>query len=153
MKNIRLAALGLVVLFALGASGCNNSVVGVQDYGSVTGRVIDSGSNQPIANALISVGSLYTAYADRGGAFTVPNIPVGPQTITIRAPGYQTTAVVAHIRKDQTFSVNYIALRQTNPTNGSTEPSIPVPTMGPTMEPTMEPTPMDTSSPIATASP
>jgi hypothetical protein len=151
---MRFAVLGLVVLFALGAdngSGCNNSVVGVQDYGSVTGRVIDTTSNQPVSNALISVGSLYTAYADRGGAFTVPNIPVGPQTITVRAPGYQTTSVIAHIRKDQTYSVSYIALRPTSNVNGG--PSLPLPTMAATTEPTMEPTPMEQSSPSATASP
>jgi hypothetical protein len=150
MRNMRFAVLGLVVLFALGAdngSGCNNSVVGVQDYGSVTGRVIDTTSNQPVPNALISVGSLYTAYADREGAFTVPNIPIGPQTITVRAPGYQTTAVIAHIRKDQTYSVSYIALRPTSNVNGASGPPLPLPTMAPTMEPTPQPSPTATASP------
>ena len=59
---MRYAVLGMLLLFALG-DGCSPppNVVGVQDYGRVTGRVLDAMTNRPIPNALVSVGSLYTA--------------------------------------------------------------------------------------------
>ena len=75
-SDMRNLVLGLVLLLALGDS-CNNNVVGVQDYGNVTGRVLDATTNRPIANAIVSVGSLFTATADMNGAFTLQHIPIG----------------------------------------------------------------------------
>src|SRR5665213_4073385 len=108
--RIRLGILGLVLLLGLGAEGggCGNGVVGVQYYDSITGRVIDATTNQPIGNALVSVGSLYTAYADSQGAFTLATIPAGPQNVTARAPGYITNFVKIRVKKDTTGSVGYL---------------------------------------------
>ena len=53
MTAMRYAVLGMLLLFALG-DGCSPppNVVGVQDYGQVTGRVLDAMTNRPIPNAL-----------------------------------------------------------------------------------------------------
>src|SRR5271154_12338 len=101
MRNL---VLGLVVFLAMGDS-CNNGVVGVQDYGSVTGRVLDATTNRPISAAIISVGSLYTASADGYGAFTMQRIPIGQQTVTARMPGFTTVSQVVRVRKDATSQV------------------------------------------------
>ena len=125
------------MLLALGAegdgSGCNNHVVGVQDYGSVTGRVIDGTTNQPIPNALVSVGSLYTAYADTQGAFTLATIPAGPQNVTARASGYHTNFVKVRIKKDITVSAGYLTLMPVVP--GAGPPPTPIPSATPTASP------------------
>jgi hypothetical protein len=130
--RIRLGILGLVLLLGLGAEGggCSNGVVGVQDYGSVTGRVIDGTTNQPIGNALVSVGSLYTAYADSQGAFTLATIPAGPQNVTARAPGYITNFVKTRVKKDTTASVGYLTLMPV--VVGAGPPPTPLPTITPT---------------------
>ncbi|MBV8654951.1 MAG: hypothetical protein JO160_02830, partial [Candidatus Eremiobacteraeota bacterium] len=49
---MRYAVLGMLLLFALG-DGCSPTpgVVGVQDYGQVTGRVLDAMTNRPIPSA------------------------------------------------------------------------------------------------------
>ena len=106
MRNL---VLGLVLLLALGDS-CNNGVVGVQDYGSVTGRVLDATTNHPIANALVSVGSLFVVTADAEGAFTLPHVPVGLQSVTARMPGYTTDATTLRVKKDTTAQVGYLRL-------------------------------------------
>ncbi|MDP9024068.1 MAG: carboxypeptidase-like regulatory domain-containing protein, partial [Candidatus Eremiobacteraeota bacterium] len=98
MRNL---VLGFVIFLALGDS-CSNGVVGVQDYGSVTGRVLDATTNKPVPNAIVSVGSIFTATADTRGAFTMPRIPVGSQSVTVRAPGFTTTTADVRIRKDRT---------------------------------------------------
>ena len=97
---MRYAVLGMLLLFALG-DGCSPppNVVGVQDFGHVTGRVLDAMTNRPIANALLSVGSLYTTRADVNGGFTLRAV-AGDQTVTARAAGYATVTADTTITKD-----------------------------------------------------
>jgi len=111
--KLRFGILGLVLLLGLGADGggCNGSPVGVQDYGTITGRVIDAATNKPIGGALISVGSLYTGYADPQGAFSLTPVPTGTQTVTARSPGYASGTADILVRKDQAVSVDYIKLQ------------------------------------------
>jgi hypothetical protein len=106
---MRKLVLGLVVLLTMGDS-CNNGVVGVQDYGIVTGRVLDATTNKPIANAIVSVGSLFVVTADAQGAFTLPHVPVGHQPVTARMPGFTTDSATVTVKKDATAQVGYLRL-------------------------------------------
>jgi hypothetical protein len=136
---MRYAILGMLLLFALG-DGCSPTpnVVGVQDYGRITGRVLDAMTNKPISNALVSVGSLYATSADARGAFTLMRVPVGDQTVTARSPGYDYATADTTVLKDQAVDVGYVRL---------------VPVIHPEGQPTLPPPPTPTPSPIATASP
>lgn len=136
---MRHAVLGMIILFALGdACAPTPGVVGVQDYGQVTGRVLDAMTNRPISNALVSVGSLYTASADARGAFLLEKVPAGDQTVTARAPGYSTGSGDVTVSKDRTASVGYVRL---------------VPVIHPEGQPTLQPpaTPTPQASPTAPA--
>jgi len=147
---MRKLVLGLVVFLAMGDS-CNNGVVGVQDYGSVTGRVLDATTNRPISAAIISVGSLYTASADGYGAFTMQHIPIGQQTVTARMPGFTTVSQVVRVRKDQTSQAGYLRIVPlTKPDNLPTLAPPPTPTPAASVEPTWTP---PQESPSAGASP
>ena len=137
----RIAILGFVLLLTLG-DGCNNSVVGVQDYGGVTGRVLDATTNKPIANALVSVGSLFVATADTNGGFNMNHIPIGNQEVTARSPGFTTASASIEIVKNKTAMVGY--LRLVPVTKPYTQPTLPppaTPTPGPNAVPTWAPTP------------
>jgi len=149
MRNL---VLGLVFLLAMGDS-CNNGVVGVQDYGSVTGRVLDATTNRPIANAFVSVGSLFVVTADGQGAFTLPHVPVGLQSVTARMPGYTTDATTLRVKKDETAQVGYLRLVPLS--KPEAVPTLPPPAT-PTPEVTVIPTyvpPGYTPSPSASPSP
>jgi hypothetical protein len=135
---MRRLVLGLVMLVALGDS-CNNAVVGVQTYGIVTGRVLDATTNRPIPNAIVSVGSLFTGTADAQGAFTLPHVPVGLQTVTARMPGYTTDSSNVRVHKDATASVGYLRLVPYT--------SEGIPTLAPPATPTPVPTAVSTWSP------
>ena len=136
---MRYAVMGMLLLFALG-DGCSPpaNVVGVQDFGRVAGRVLDAMTNRPIANALVSVGSLYTTRADVNGGFILRAV-AGDQTVTARAAGYTTATSDTTITKDTTVSIGYIRL---------------VPLTSPAGQPTLSPpmTPAPRASPSATAS-
>ncbi|HEY5425534.1 MAG TPA: carboxypeptidase regulatory-like domain-containing protein [Candidatus Tumulicola sp.] len=165
-------------MFALGDSCAPTpGVVGVQDYGQVTGRVLDAMTNRPIPNALVSVGSLYTASADARGVFVLSKVPAGDQTVTGRAPGFSTGSGDVTVLKDRTVSVGYVRLvpvihpegqptlqppatpsPQPSPTSAPTQPPAPgvAPTPGgaPVVTPTPSPGPLPvTPAPAASATP
>jgi hypothetical protein len=159
MRNL---VLGLVLVLAMGDS-CNNGVVGVQDYGSVTGRVLDATTNRPLANAIVSVGSLFVVTADALGAFTLPHVPIGLQNVTARMPGFTTDATTLRVRKDATAQAGYLRLVPlAKPDAVPTLPPPPTPTPEATVIPTYVPPGYSPSpsasltpaaSPSATASP
>lgn len=149
---MRRLVLGLVLLLTMGDS-CNNGVVGVQDYGSVTGRVLDATTNAPIADAIVSVGSLFVNTADAHGAFTIPHVPVGLQQVTARMPGFTTVTTTIRIKKDETAQVGFLRIVPiTKPDAEPTLPPPPTPTPEVTIVPTYVP-PGYTPSPAASAAP
>jgi hypothetical protein len=83
----------LAALTFLSAACVNPNAIGVQDTGSIFGRVIDGRSQQPVANAIVSVNSVLNKKTDGSGAFSIANVPVGTQTLTVYANGYQTATV------------------------------------------------------------
>jgi hypothetical protein len=129
----------MLLLFALG-DGCSPpaNVVGVQDYGRVAGRVLDAMTNRPIPNALVSVGSLYTARADVNGGFMLRAV-AGDQTVTARAAGYTTATADTTIPKDSTVSIGYIRLVPLSAPQGQ-----------PTLSPPSTPTPAASAAPSLT---
>jgi len=141
----------MIFLFALG-DGCSPTpnVVGVQDYGQVTGRVLDAMTNRPIPSALVSVGSLYTTTADPNGAFTLTKVPVGDQTVTARAAGYDYSTADTTVQKDQAVSIGYVRLvPSVHPAGQPTLPPPPTPAPAPTPAPTAT----ASASPAASGSP
>jgi hypothetical protein len=147
---MRFAVLGMLMLFALG-DGCSSTpnVVGVQDYGAVSGRVLDAMTNKPIPSALVSVGSLYTSQADARGGFTVNTVPVGDQTVTARSPGYDNASTDVTIKKNGSVDAGYIRLVPTIHPEG--QPTLPPPATPTPATPT--PGPAASASPGAGASP
>jgi hypothetical protein len=140
------------MLLTMGDS-CNNGVVGVQDYGSVTGRVLDATTNRPIPTAIVSVGSLYVSSADAQGAFTIPHVPIGLQSVTARMPGFTTTQMQLRVKKDQTAQAGYLRIVPiTKPDSVPTLPPPPTPTPEVTIVPTYVP-PGYTASPAASPTP
>lgn len=109
---MKLLTLAFVLLLGgANGGGCSNpNYIGVQDYGSLTGRVIDAKTNQPISSALVAVGSTVTATTDAQGAFTLTQVPAGTQTVTVSAAGYTTTTQTASVKKDQTIQLGYVKL-------------------------------------------
>jgi hypothetical protein len=144
----------MLMLFALG-DGCSSTpnVVGVQDYGAVTGRVLDAMTNKPIPTALVSVGSLYTSQADARGGFIINVVPVGDQTVTARSPGYDTATADVTIKKNGTVDAGYVRLVPTvHPEGQATLPPPPTPTPA-TPSPAPSASVSPGASPASSASP
>lgn len=134
-----------MLVLSLGANGggCSNpNGGGVQQYGTIVGRVLDATNNRPVGGVLISVGSLYTTYTDPQGAFRLINIPIGNQDVSANSPGYAVGTIRAKVRDGQTVNAGY--LRIVPLTGGPTVPPPPTPTPTPGSEtpvPALTPTP------------
>jgi hypothetical protein len=105
------AGLGTLALLTL-IGGCDPNQIGLQDYGTIVGRVADQ-DGKPIQGALVrSTGTTYTFTTDKTGAFAIQKVAVGQQTVTAYGPGYAgnaTTDVI--VTKDQTVQAGDLHLQ------------------------------------------
>src|SRR3990170_1736035 len=61
--------------------------------GTVTGRVVDSTSQQPLSNATVRVeGTQLGTLTRDDGTFTVAGVPAGPQTVRVTRVGFASKA-------------------------------------------------------------
>ena len=110
-KMVRSAfALGLA-LCAFLACAPNTDEIGSDGTGTVTGRIVDIDSMQPISGATIMIGNIVsiTAVSDQGG-FVLRNVPVGTGTITISVTGWQTYRGPVTVVKNTATDVGVIGL-------------------------------------------
>ena len=86
------SVIGLFALLAACAPNPNGQ--GVTDTGTITGRLLDAKTQQPINSATVAVGAqaVRLSASDAGG-FTL-TVPIGTQSVDINAIGY----VPAHLR-------------------------------------------------------
>lgn len=108
-----LCALAMVTLLGAGCENPNGQ--GLQEFGSITGRLLDDQTGQPItvSQTYVSVGSVVVTSVDAKGGFTLGKVPVGKQTVNINALTYRTMSIDVNVVKDQTSDVGYIRLKST----------------------------------------
>jgi len=108
------AAAGALALGMLAACA-NPNFIGLQDFGTVNGNVVDQ-NGKPISQALVSITGSNSAgvYTQSNGSFTLVNIAVGEQTLSVSAAGYtsnnSTTVIVL---KNQNVTAGNIVLTST----------------------------------------
>jgi hypothetical protein len=79
----------LVLPLALLAGCGDNGVPPAANYGSISGRVYDATTNQPIAGVLVSVDTILNATTASDGTYRIGTIPSGQYTMAIQPPsGY-----------------------------------------------------------------
>uniref|UniRef100_E6PI62 Carboxypeptidase-like regulatory domain-containing protein n=1 Tax=mine drainage metagenome TaxID=410659 RepID=E6PI62_9ZZZZ len=151
----RTLVIALLVLTAIGSS-CSPppNVVGVQSYGTVVGRVLDATTNLPIPEALVSVGSLYTATADKKGGFVLTGVPIGNQVVQVHAPGYTYVSKRVFVLQNKTANARYLRLVPAAlPAGEATLPPPGTPSPSPEPSASASPEPSSTPSPTVSASP
>ncbi len=76
---------------ALAACGPNPNPNGETQVGVIVGTVLDGSNGQAVPSATIVVGTIVrNLVAADGGKFTLEGVPIGNQTLVIRAIGYTT---------------------------------------------------------------
>ena len=111
-RSLLCLTLGIVLMGA----GCQNpNGGGVQDFGTITGRLLDARTGAPlsVSGVYISVGATVVSLVDSQGGFTIPHVPIGKQTVTVNAIGYETYSFQVNIVKNQNSDAGYIKLTST----------------------------------------
>ena len=113
LSRSRLCILAAATLLGAGCSNPNGE--GLQDFGNITGRLVDdrTGSAIAVSGIYISVGAVVVSQVDNQGGFTLQHVPIGKQTVTINAITYAQTSFDVNVVKDQTSDVGYIRLKST----------------------------------------
>lgn len=108
MKFVTLATALLLVAF----------VPGVAQEGTITGRVIDADTRQPLRGATIVVQpagaakenvtrTKYGAYAGKTGAFSITDVPAGSYVVEARFVGYKKQTRKVSVVADETASAEF----------------------------------------------
>ncbi|MBM4188131.1 MAG: SusC/RagA family TonB-linked outer membrane protein [Gemmatimonadetes bacterium] len=94
-----LVALALATLAAL--------PVAAQQNGTVTGRVVDGASKQPLVGARVSiVGTALTAPTNADGRYRITSVPIGTQTVRVYQIGYAAGSRPAEVTAGGTTTVD-----------------------------------------------
>jgi len=107
--------LAWIVALVTLTSCANPNFIGVQDYGTIYGNVIDT-AGKPIAGALVSATGTSSTFRSGGdGAFRLPQVSIGTQIVSVSAPGYGPPAATISIlvEKNAERSVGNITLPST----------------------------------------
>ncbi len=93
--------------------------------GSATGKVIDASSGQLLGgvSVVLQSNTNIKTTTDSTGAFTLANIPAGPQKISLSYSGYGTATVSANIPGGSTLDLGVLPLAS-NPTFGALKGTI-----------------------------
>jgi hypothetical protein len=107
------SAFALGTIAALSACG-NPNPSGVTETGTITGRLIDAKTQQPIPTAVVSVGIIVMNLTPSNqGGFTLNNVPIGQQTLNISAIGYAPLQEQVIVQTGQDSSLGDLPLTPT----------------------------------------
>ncbi|MDT0646772.1 carboxypeptidase regulatory-like domain-containing protein [Zunongwangia sp. F260] len=103
MKNIKyLSALCVLLLFG----ACSEDTIDALGNGSITGTVVNEGSNEPINNVRISTNpASSTVFTDENGEFVLENISEGDYSVEARKEGLLTRFEGATVRPNSEVNV------------------------------------------------
>jgi hypothetical protein len=103
---MRYVSLVGTILAALALSGCPNpNAIGVQKYGTVAVTAVLASNGQPVANALVSIGSMQTCNTHADGTCPITQVPIGEQLVHAEATGLTSTPVPVNVLENQTVNV------------------------------------------------
>jgi carboxypeptidase family protein len=96
-----------VTLLLSATTACNNdSLPPAAGYAPVSGTILDSTTNAPIAGAVVTIDTVLTATTDASGKFSIDKVPSGLADYSVQAKGYQAVQASANIEPGKPFALN-----------------------------------------------
>ena len=112
----------LLFLF-IAVAGCSEDTIDETGFGTITGTVVEEGTNEPVENARISTNpASSTVFTDEDGNFTLNKIPADDYSVEARKDGLITQFEGASVMADATVSVIF---EMQQGTAGNKAPSAP----------------------------
>lgn len=102
LAAIAIAAVGTAEARAQQGAAAGDSVA----TANLVGQVVSATTGKPIDGAVVSLkGSGFGAITDTLGAFRMPDVPAGPDTIEVRFIGYEPSSVELELEPERTTHV------------------------------------------------
>ncbi len=96
----------LFAIIVIGIGACEKDKIEVQEYGSVTGIVLDATTNMPVPTANISTNPASSSIlSDADGKFTINQVPIGSVVVTAQKDQYATGTSKVSVLANQTTDV------------------------------------------------
>ncbi|MDP2453900.1 MULTISPECIES: carboxypeptidase-like regulatory domain-containing protein [unclassified Kaistella] len=104
MKTLLYSLFGsLLFLFCI---SCREDLVGKVTTGTITGKVVQKGTNTPIPNVKIFTSpTTQTIFTSADGTFKLENIPIGDYSLKAELTGYLSTFQGVNLKTGQSVSV------------------------------------------------
>ena len=112
------------ICWTLAACGPNPNPNGETHMGTIVGTVLDASNGQPVPSATIVVGTLVrNLVASDSGKFILESVPIGNQTLVIRAIGYTTETETILVTTGNTSKAGDAGLVRLQSTLGPASPT------------------------------
>ena len=114
----------LVLFLGLAVTACSEDTIDDTGFGTITGTVVEDGTNEPVENARISTNpASSTVFTDENGNFTLDNIPADDYSVEARKDGLLTKFEGVSVITNATVSVVFEMQQETA---GNKQPSAPM---------------------------
>jgi hypothetical protein len=98
--------LALIIAAFLFVFSCNEDKIGEDEFGSLKGKVVAAGTNEPLPNTRISTNPVSsTVFTDSSGNFLIESILVGEYAVEAKKDGYLADFAPATINGNVTSNV------------------------------------------------
>ncbi|MFC3161034.1 Carboxypeptidase regulatory-like domain-containing protein [Chryseobacterium arachidis] len=96
-----------ILIFSVCLFSCSEELVDQAQTGSLKGKVVKRGTNQPIANVKIfTTPTTQTVFTAADGSFEIPGMPIGNYSVKAELSGYLTNFQAVNIQnKDQVVTM------------------------------------------------
>jgi len=103
-------SMGIIILAIAGLMMLNVGLISAQDHDTISGRVTDAATGEPIKVAVVQVDGVdpvLSAKTDDLGAYAIDGVPAGEHSVTASAVGYESETVDAEVSDIEGASVNF----------------------------------------------
>lgn len=96
-----------IILFALLVTGCSEDVVDKVSHGTITGKVVKHGTNEPLHNIKITTApTTQTIFSAEDGTFELNEVAIGDYAVKAEGEGYIMEIETANLKSgEQTISL------------------------------------------------
>ncbi|WP_370391497.1 carboxypeptidase regulatory-like domain-containing protein [uncultured Winogradskyella sp.] len=127
--NQTINKLVVIICFAFVLLGCNEETLENFDTGTLTGTVVESGTNLPLENVKISTNpNTSTVFTDEEGQFIIEDIPVEDYSVQAELEGFLTAFEGAEITPGSSINVIFELNEETANNRPPVTPTLVTPT-------------------------
>lgn len=119
-----LYSLSLLFLLFLFCHSCSEDLVGKVNTGTITGKVVQKGTNAPIANVKIYTSpTTQTVFSAADGTFTLEKVPLGDYSVKAELTGYLASFQGVNLQNENPVS---IVFEMSDDNSLNSPPSVPL---------------------------